>query len=59
MIDPVVQIEGNIAVLTFNMVNYGEPSGRAEEAVLARVRVYREIQGGWRISREIGVEMGH
>ncbi len=28
MIDPVVQVDGNVAVLTFNLVNYGKPSGR-------------------------------
>ena len=36
MIKPVVQVDGNIAVLTFNLVNYGKPSGSEEETVLAR-----------------------
>jgi ketosteroid isomerase-like protein len=52
MIDPVVHLEGKIAVLTFNLVNYGKPSGSAQEAVLARwnaTEVYREIDGAWRI----------
>jgi len=52
MINPVVQVEGNIAVLTFNLVNYGKPSGSAEETVLARwnaSEVYREVDGAWRI----------
>jgi ketosteroid isomerase-like protein len=52
MIDPVVQVEGRIAVLTFNLVNYGKPSGSAEGTVLARwnaTEVYREIDGEWRI----------
>ena len=52
MIDPVVQAEGNLAVLTFNLVNYGKPLGSAEEAVLARwnaTQVYREVDGAWRI----------
>lgn len=52
MIDPLVQVEGNLAVLTFNLVNYGKPSGSAVEAVLARwnaSEVYREINGAWRI----------
>jgi ketosteroid isomerase-like protein len=52
MINPVVQVEGKIAVLSFNLVNYGKPSGSAEETVLARwnaTEVYREIEGAWRI----------
>jgi uncharacterized protein (TIGR02246 family) len=52
MINPVVRVEGNIAVLTFNLVNHGKPSGSAEEMVLARwnaTEVYRESDGGWRI----------
>ena len=52
MIDPVVQVEGKIAVLSFNLVNYGKPSGSTTEAVLARwnaTEVYREIDGAWRI----------
>ena len=52
MINPVVQVQGNIAVLTFNLVNYGKPSGSAEETVLARwnaTEVYREADGAWRI----------
>lgn len=52
LINPVVQVEGHIAVLTFNLVNYGKPSGSALEAVLARwnaTEVYREVDGAWRI----------
>ena len=52
MIDPVVHVEGKTAVLTFNLVNYGKPSGSAEESVLARwnaTEVYREMDGEWRI----------
>ena len=52
MIDPVVRAEGNIAVLTFNLVNFGKPVGSAEETVLARwnaTEVYRQIDGAWRI----------
>jgi ketosteroid isomerase-like protein len=52
MIDPVVRVEGNIAVLSFNLVNYGKPSGSAVETVLARwnaTEVYRESDGVWRI----------
>ncbi len=52
MIDPVVQVDGNLAVLTFNLVNYGKPSGSVEETILARwnaTEVYRSIDGAWRI----------
>jgi uncharacterized protein (TIGR02246 family) len=52
MINPVVHVEGNVAVLTFNLVNYGKPSGSVEETVLARwnaTEVYRELDGVWRI----------
>src|SRR5688572_6352376 len=51
MIDPVVRAEGNIAVLTFNLVNYGKPAGSAKETVLARwnaTEVYREADKAWR-----------
>jgi ketosteroid isomerase-like protein len=52
MIRPRVHVEGNIAVLTFNLVNYGKPSGSAQETVLARwnaTEVYRQVNGDWRI----------
>jgi ketosteroid isomerase-like protein len=52
MIDPIVHVEGRIAVLSFNLVNYGEPAGTAEETVLARwnaTEVYSELDGEWRI----------
>ena len=52
MINPLVQVDCNIAVLTFNLVNYGKPTGSAEEKVLARwnaTEVYRLIDGDWRI----------
>jgi uncharacterized protein (TIGR02246 family) len=52
MINPVVHVDGNMAVLTFNLVNYGKPSGSAEETILARwnaTQVYRAIDGAWRI----------
>jgi ketosteroid isomerase-like protein len=53
MIDPAVHVEGNTVVLTFNLVNYGKPSGSTEETVLARwnaTEVYRQIGGVWRIA---------
>ncbi len=52
MIDPRVEVEGDLAVLTFNLVNYGKPSGSTEETVLARwnaTQVYRRRGGVWRI----------
>jgi len=52
MIDPRVDVEGNVAVLTFNLVNYGKPTGRTDETVLARwnaTEVYRRQNGAWRI----------
>ena len=52
MIDPRVDLEGDIAVLTFNLVNYGKPTGSAEEKVLSRwnaTEVYRQSNGAWRI----------
>jgi ketosteroid isomerase-like protein len=52
IINPVVHVGGTLAVLTFNLVNYGKPTGSAEEAVLARwnaTEVYAERDGAWRI----------
>jgi uncharacterized protein (TIGR02246 family) len=52
MIDPVVHVDGNVAVLTFNLVNYGKPSGSAEETILARwnaTQVYQARDRAWRI----------
>jgi ketosteroid isomerase-like protein len=52
MIDPRVDVEGNTAVLTFNLVNYGKPSPSVKETVLARwnaTEVYRRMNGSWRI----------
>ena len=51
MIDPKVQRHGDVAVLTFNLVNHGKPPGGAER-VLARwnsTEVYRLIGGKWKI----------
>ena len=52
MFDPTVHVEGSIALLTFNLVNYGKLSGSTEETVLARwnaTQVYRQVDGEWRI----------
>lgn len=52
MIDPAVNIEGNVAVLTFNLVNYGKPTGSTKEIVLARwnaTEVYQKTASDWRI----------
>lgn len=53
MINPIVQAEGDTAVLTYNLVNYGKPTGSTKETVLARwnaTQVYRRIGGAWRIA---------
>ncbi len=53
MINPVVQVEGSTAVLTYNLVNYGKPAGSTKETVLARwnaTQVYRQIDGAWRLT---------
>ena len=52
MFSPRVDVEGNIAVLTFNLVNYGTPHGGTQEVVLARwnaTQVYQRVSGAWRI----------
>lgn len=36
MLDPAVQVDGSLAVLTFKLANYGKPSGSTEESILAR-----------------------
>lgn len=51
MIDPRVQRHGDIALLTFNLVNYGRLKD-GEERVLARwnsTEVYGRINGSWKI----------
>jgi ketosteroid isomerase-like protein len=51
MIDPKIQRYGDVAVLTFNLVNYGKMSGQPE-GVLTRwnsTQVYRRIGGEWKI----------
>ena len=51
MIDPKVQGHGDVALLTFNLVNYGKlPDG--PERVLARWNareVYRRVGAAWKI----------
>ena len=51
MIEPKVQQYGDVALLTFNLVNYGKISGQ-QETTLARwnaTQVYRRIDGEWKI----------
>lgn len=51
LLDPRVQRHADVAVLTFNVVNYGTLPGRAED-VLARwnsTEVYRRVGGSWKI----------
>jgi len=52
MINPKVQVHGNVAVLTFNLVNYlRQPNGT--ESVLNRwnsTEIYRQSNGSWKIA---------
>jgi ketosteroid isomerase-like protein len=51
MIAPKVQQYGDVALLTFNLVNYAKMAGQPE-AVLSRwnaTQVYRRIDGQWKI----------
>lgn len=53
MINPIVQAEGDTAVLTYNLVNYGKPIGSTKETVLARwnaTQVYCRIDGAWQLT---------
>jgi ketosteroid isomerase-like protein len=51
MIEPKVQRHGDMALLTFNLINYGKLAGQPE-SVLARwnaTEAYARIDGKWRI----------
>lgn len=51
MLNPRVQRDGSVAVLTFNLVNYLKPTDD-KESVLNRwnsTEVYRQIDGAWRL----------
>jgi ketosteroid isomerase-like protein len=51
MIDPKVQFFGDVALLTFNVVNYGKLPDRPE-SVLSRwnsTEIYHRVDGKWRI----------
>ena len=52
MIDPKVQRHGDVALLTFNLINYGTFLGQPE-SVVARwnaTEVYARIDGRWKIA---------
>jgi ketosteroid isomerase-like protein len=52
MNNPKVVQHGDMALLTFNLVNYGKPLNQPTEAVLARwnsSEVYGRVAGKWRI----------
>jgi ketosteroid isomerase-like protein len=52
MLNPMVNVDGNTAILTYNLVNYGQPTGKTEEVVLARwnsTQVYRRVNDAWRL----------
>lgn len=49
LISPKVQLYGDVALLTCNLINYGKPPNKAEQT-LARwniTEVYRRINGKW------------
>jgi uncharacterized protein (TIGR02246 family) len=51
MIDPKVQRHGDVAILTFNLINYGRPE-KGKEKIVARwnsTEVYSRMEGKWRI----------
>jgi ketosteroid isomerase-like protein len=51
MIAPKIQLYGDVALLTFNLINYAKMGGQAE-SVLARwnsSEVYRRVDGRWRL----------
>jgi ketosteroid isomerase-like protein len=51
MLEPKVQRQGDVALLTFNLVNYGKPADQGER-VLARwnsSEMYARVDGRWRI----------
>jgi len=51
MLNPSVQHHGEVAILTFNLINYGTFEGQGE-AVIARwnsTEVYRLVEGRWMI----------
>jgi ketosteroid isomerase-like protein len=51
MIDPKVQRQGDLAVLTFNLVDYGASLGGSPKTTARwnSTEVFRKIDGGWKI----------
>jgi len=51
MIGPKVQLYGDVALLTFNIVNYGKPPNKAEQPLTRwnSTEVYRRVDGKWMI----------
>ena len=51
MIEPKVQHHGDVALLTFNLVNYGKLLNRSESVLASwnSTEVYSRIAGKWRI----------
>jgi ketosteroid isomerase-like protein len=51
MIDPRVQRQGDVALLTFNVVNYGKPPNKPETVINRwnSTEVYQRIDGQWKI----------
>jgi uncharacterized protein (TIGR02246 family) len=51
MIEPTVQLHGDVAVLTFNLVNYGTLANQPERVVVRwnSTEVYTRVDGRWRL----------
>ena len=49
LLNPNVQVHGDVAVLTFNYVSYGKADSAAPDARWNCTEVYRSNEGSWRI----------
>ncbi|MHC4137398.1 MAG: YybH family protein [Planctomycetota bacterium] len=50
LLNPRVQVHGDVAVLTFNYVSYGRPDSTLPDARWNCTEVYRLIEGTWKIA---------
>lgn len=52
MLNPLVRVEGNLAILTFNLANYAKVAGNPTEVALSRwnaTEVYQRTDTAWHI----------
>ena len=50
MLDPKVQVHGEVAVLSYNLVDYSKnPQGEEEKFLWNSTEVYKKINGDWKI----------